>query len=205
MLADAANYDVRVHEALREFAINRPGLTINYLETANRPQFEAMLQQLLASDPELQQFTAEQKKRLFELWSGRDPLDELLRNVQTHPEWLEFAWPGVAPYHAGRHEFEEAWQFVRRYAPPPALPQHTSAASISQLKPELYAAGYALYQAQMDAGKTDDALATIRHFTARPDAPPYFLYLEAEAWAAKENWERAWQSWQNYETASRRH
>ncbi len=209
MLTDAANYDARVHEALREFAINRPGLTINYLEAATRPQFEAALQKLLADDPELQQFTPEEKKRLFELWSNRDPLDELLRNVRTHPEWLEFAWPGVARYHAGRREYEEAWQLVRRYAPPPVLPKHASGASILQLKQELYASpddyavGYALYRAQIDAGKTDDALATLRHFTIRPDAPPYFQYLEAETWATKENWDRTWQSWKAYESAGR--
>jgi hypothetical protein len=61
-----------------------------------------------------------------------------------------------------------------------------------------YAVGYALYRTQIDSGKTDDALASARHFTARPGAPAYFHYLEAEAWAAKENWERVWQSWQRY-------
>ncbi|CAN5591786.1 hypothetical protein BH18VER2_BH18VER2_03430 [soil metagenome] len=52
----------------------------------------------------------------------------------------------------------------------------------------------------MDAGKTDDALPTIRRFTVRPDAPAYFHYLLAETWAAKEKWERAWQSWQAYQS-----
>ena len=36
MLTDAAKYDAKVHAALREFAINRPGLTINYLEAATQ-------------------------------------------------------------------------------------------------------------------------------------------------------------------------
>ena len=54
-----------------------------------------------------------------------------------------------------------------------------------------------------DSGKTEDALATVRHFTARPSAPAYFHYLEAEAWAAKQDWERAWQSWQDYKLASK--
>ena len=207
MLTDAANYDARVYAGLREFALNRPGLTINYLEAATRPQFEAALHELLAADSELQQFTPEQKRRLFALWSNHDPLDELLHSVQTHPEWLEFAWPGVARYHAGRHEFEEAWQLVRRYAQPPSLPQSAAGGTIPLLQQELYAnprdyaAGYALYRAQIDAGKTDDALATLRHFTARSDAPAYFHYLEAEAWAAKADWERAWRAWQEFKRA----
>jgi hypothetical protein len=197
-----------VHAALREFALNRPGLTINYLEAATPGRFEEALQDLLATDSELLQFTPKQKRRLFELWSNHDPLDELLRAVQSHPEWLEFAWPGVARYHAGRHEFDEAWQLVRRYAQPPSLPRSAISESIPDLKKELsanpgdYAAGYALYRAQIDSDATDDALATARHFTARSGAPPYFHYLEAEAWAGKQDWERAWQSWQDYKLAS---
>jgi hypothetical protein len=204
MLTDAANYDPTVHEALRELAINRPGLTIKYLEAATGPEFESALHQLLAADPELERFTPEQKRRFFELWASHDPLDELLASVRTHPEWMEFAWPGVARYHANRREFEEAWQLVRRYAPPPALPQNESGKSIPQLQqkiyasPNDYAAGYALYRAQNDAGRIDDALATVRHFTAQSEAPAYFHYLQAEAWAGKQNWERAWQSWQEY-------
>jgi hypothetical protein len=38
--------------------------------------------------------------------------------------------------------------------------------------------------------------------TAQSDAPAYFHFLEAEAWAAKKNWERAWQSWQQYQSVS---
>ena len=210
MLTNAANYDRKVHEALREFAVNRPRLTINYLEAATGPQFEAMLHELFEADSELRQFNPEQKRRLFEIWSNHDPLDELLRSVQTHPEWLEFAWPGVARYHAGRHEFEEACRLVRRYAPPPSLPQNVSTKSIPQLEQDLYsnpadfAVGYSLYRAQIAAGKTDDALATIRHFTARQGAPAYFHYLQAEAWAAKGDWERAWRSWQEFKSAALR-
>ncbi len=56
MLTDAANYDNKVHEALREFAIDRPGLTINYLKVATPAQFEAEMRDLLANDPSLQIF-----------------------------------------------------------------------------------------------------------------------------------------------------
>ena len=85
------------------------------------------------------------------------------------------------------------------------MPEVTGDQSIDDLEhkyqsnPDDIAAGYALYRAQVKAGKMDDALATARHFTARPGAPNYFHYLEAEAWAAQGNWERAWRSWQLYE------
>jgi O-antigen ligase len=208
MLTDAANYDPKVHEALREFALDRPGLTINYLEAATAPQFEAALRELLLRDPTLGRFNPAQKTRLFALWSNHDPLDELLRGVQTHPEWLEFAWPGLARYHAGRGEFAEAWRLVRQHAPAPALPRADETEPMPQLERKFfasandYAAGYALFRAQMAAGKIDDALATARHLTAQSDAPAYFHFLEAEAWAAKANWERAWQAWQQYQSVS---
>ena len=61
----------------------------------------------------------------------------------------------MARYHAGKGEFEEAWQIVRRYAQPPVLPGATAGVSIPQLEQKLYANpadyadGYALYRAQM--------------------------------------------------------
>ena len=204
MLTEAKSRDATVHRALHEYAAGRPDLTLRYLDDANDAQFEAGLRELFARDPNLAQFTPAQAERLFSYWSRRQLLEPLLQAVATHPEWLKFAWPGIARYHAERHEFAEAWALVRRYAPPPLLPQGTTADSILQLEqkfyanPSDYAVGYALSRAQISAGQIDDALATNRHFTARQDAPAYFRYLEAEAWAAKENWERAWQSWQNY-------
>ncbi len=208
MLTESKNRDATVHQALHEYAADRPDLTLRYLDDANDEQFEEALRELFARDPALAQFTPEQMKQLFAYWSRRERFDHLIQTVATHPGWIEFAWPGVVRYHAGRHEFGEAWQLVRRYAPPPRLPREVASDSIPQLEQMLYANpgdyadGYALYRAQMAAGRPDDALATVRHFTAHPDAPPYFHYLEAEAWAAKENWERAWQSWQDYCQAS---
>ncbi|MBA3544571.1 MAG: O-antigen ligase family protein [Chthoniobacterales bacterium] len=206
MLAEAASRDAKVHDALRDFALNRPDLMIKYLEVATASQFETVLRDLRARDPALAEFTSAQRMRLFALWSRREPLDELVQAVEAHPEWREFAWPGLARYHAGRGEFAAAWEIVRQNAPAPLLPQAAPAEPIPQLEHNLYsspgdfAVGYALYQAQMAAGQADDALATARHFTAQPEAPAYFQYLQAQAWAAKGDLERAWRSWQEYDS-----
>ncbi|MBA3881118.1 MAG: hypothetical protein H0X73_00060 [Chthoniobacterales bacterium] len=42
-----------------------------------------------------------------------------------------------------------------------------------------------------------------RHFTHEQSAPAYFHFLAAEAWAAKQNWERAWSAWQAFEAAKK--
>ena len=210
MLAESAARDSRVREGLREFALERPALTIDYLEEAKGTEFEKAVRELLAQNPTLAGFSREQKGRLFELWAQRDPLDDLLRLLAGHPEWVEFGWPGLARSHAERHEYEQAWEIVRRQASVPALPPPVEGKTVPQLEEELvaspgdYAVGYALYQAQMAASRPDDALATARHFTAFSEAPAYFYFLEAEAWAGRKNWERAWESWRSYQSARSR-
>ena len=206
MFLITATYDPAFRQALGRLAENQPGLTIIYFENISGAEFLAAIHELLARDPGLAQFSPAQKTKLFTLWSNREPLDHLVR-VMARPEWLEFAWPGIARYHANRYEFKEAWKLVRRYGEKPAMPEAAAVEPIPRLEQQLYtnqndyAAGFGLFQAQMTAGKTDDALATIRHFTAQPQAPAYFYYLESQAWAAKENWERAWRAWEAFESA----
>ena len=67
--------------------------------------------------------------------------------------------------------------------------------------PDNYGLGFQLYQEQMRQGLADEALMTARHFTELPGAPRYFDFLEAEAWAAKGNWERAWKARQKFDAA----
>ena len=50
-------------------------------------------------------------------------------------------------------------------------------------------------------GRIDDALLTARHFSERPNSPAYFHFLEAQCWAEKQNWERAWNAWQAFQAA----
>jgi O-antigen ligase len=204
MFALAAQLDHRALPGLGNFATGDPRLTITYLENIPADKFAPALQQLLARDPDLKEFDTVEKKRLFALWSRHEPLDGLVRATTAHPDWLEFAWPGVARWQAGRGEYREAWRLVRQYSAPPPMPVSSGAGSLPELErkfiadPRDYANGYALYRAQLATGKSDDALSTIRHFTAQPDAPAYFSYLEAEGWAMQQNWQRAWQSWDDF-------
>jgi hypothetical protein len=206
----AKEFDRGVLPGLADFASEDPRLTIIYLESLGGADFTAALQKLLARDPTLAQLNATEKTRLFALWSEREQLDDLQRAVAAHPEWLPFAWPGLARWQAAQGHYEQAWKLVRRFAVAPPLPNEKSSATIAQLEQEIYAnpddyaAGYALYRAQTSAGKTDDGLGILRHLTARSNAPAYFDYLEAEAWAARGDWQRAWQSWRDFREKTER-
>jgi len=154
-----------------------------------------------------QGLTQEEKLALFSLWSDRGDLDELALAVKQHPAWLEYAWLGMAKYYAQKKDFRSAYELTQRYGEPVALPRVDTNSSMQELEkrfsamPNNYGVGYALYRAQRQSGRVDDALSTARHFSERPNSPAYFHFLEAQCWAEKQNWERAWNAWQAFRSA----
>jgi hypothetical protein len=163
------------------------------------------LQRFLDRDPTLQTLSPEEKVTLFKHWAERGHPAELARMVETHPEWMPFAWRGLAKYQAAQKNFRAAVEMTRRYGESPALPPAAENASIDQLRqalhanPDNYGTGFQLFRAQMDQGMVDEALMTVRHFTDLPACPRYFHFLEAEAWAAKQDWERAWRAREKFD------
>ncbi|MEY2529441.1 MAG: hypothetical protein QOJ05_1531 [Verrucomicrobiota bacterium] len=207
MLGLAAKHNPRVHQSLEEFGMAHHDLALIFLQQAGGARFMAALQRFLDHDPRLETLTAEEKVIFFKAWAERGDAAELARAVETHPEWLSDAWRGVAKYHATQGDFRKAYEIIRRHGGSPPLPPVAEGSSIDQLRqalhasPDNYGLGFQLYQEQMRQGLADEALVTVRHFTELPGAPRYFDFLEAEAWAAKENWERAWKARQKFEVA----
>jgi hypothetical protein len=163
------------------------------------------LQRFLDHDPALQTMTPEEKTTLFKYWADRGDAAELARALETHPDWMPHAWRGLAKYQAAQKNFRAAVELTRRYGEAPPLPPAAQNSSIDQLRqalhasPDNYGIGYQLYREQMQQGLVDEALVTVRHFTDLPGAPRYFHFLEAEAWAAKQDWERAWKALEKFD------
>jgi O-Antigen ligase len=209
MLAMADRHSQPVHQSLEEIGIAQHDLALVVLGHSGGAQLMSALRNFLARDPDLQTFSSEEKIEFFSLWAERGDSEELARAVAAHPDWMSHAWRAMAKYHARRNDFRVAFEVVRRFAETPPLPAEAAGSSIDQLRqafhaaPENYGVGYQLYREQMREGKTDEALMTARHFTEIGSCPPYFHFLEAEAWAAKENWERAWKAWEKFQTAKK--
>jgi hypothetical protein len=207
MLALATQYSPRAHEGLADVGVVHHELALVYFEHSGGAQLMGAIHRFLEHDPTLQTMSAEEKSVFFKHWAHRGDGAELTRVVETHPDWMPFAWRGVANYQAGQKNFRAAVEIARQYGEKPVLPPVAQNSSIEQLRqalhgsPDNFGLGFQLYREQMQQGLVDEALMTVRHFTELAGSPHYFHFLEAEAWEAKENWERAWTALQKFETA----
>ena len=207
MLTRASLQNPEVNGILEALGLSEHDLALPYLNRIGGASFRQALAQLLRNDPNLQSFTETEKIALFALWSERGDPAELSQAVKQHPDWLNYAWLGMAKQNASQGDFRAAYELTQHYGDPVALPRVATDSSLEDLEkrfhaaPDSYGTGYALYHAQMQHHRIDDALLTARHFSERPNSPAYFHFLEARCWAEKQNWERAWNAWQAFQSA----
>jgi O-antigen ligase/polysaccharide polymerase Wzy-like membrane protein len=207
MLSDASLRSPEVSPILETIGLNEHDLALPYLSRISGARFNRALAQLLRNDPNLRSFGETEKLALFAFWSERGDPEEISRAVEQHPDWLRYAWLGVAKYKASKNDFRAGYELTQRYGEPVALPRVATNFSLQDLEnrfaaaPNNYGIGYELYRAQMQSRRVDDALLTARHFSERPNSPAYFHFLEAQCWAEKQNWERAWNAWQVFQAA----
>jgi hypothetical protein len=208
MLTAAILRSPEVNQILEEYGLNQADLAIAYLGRLSGPAFQRGIEKLLQRDPQLEMLDEPQKLSFFSSWSERGDLDKLSQAISAHPDWLRYAWFGMAKYDASRKDFQAAYDLTQRFGEAVAMPRISGSGSLQELQnryaanPDNVATGYALYLAQVQNARMDDALNTARHFSERPASPAYFHFLESECWAKKQNWERAWTAWLAYRTAS---
>jgi O-antigen ligase len=207
MLSDASLRSPEISPILEAIGLNEHDLALPYLNRVSDASFNRALAQLLRNDPDLQSFSETEKLALFAVWSERGDPEEISRAVEQHPDWLRYAWLGMAKYKASKNDFRAGYGLTQRYGEPVALPRVATNFSLQDLEkrfaaaPNNHGVGYELYRAQMQNGRVDDALLTARHFSEQPGSPAYFHFLEAQCWAEKQNWERAWNAWLAFQAA----
>jgi thioredoxin-like negative regulator of GroEL len=207
MIRIAEQFNRNLLGPLEQLSHTHGDLVLAFIERLHQEPFQRAIDRLLDEDPDLHAVSKATRPAFFAMWSERGDLSRLLEEVEQHPDWMAFAWRGVAKYQAQQGDRRGAVELVMRFTPRPALPQINSSASVDELErtlagdPANYAAGFALYQRQEADGRFDDALNTLRHFTEQRTAPAYFAYLESQAWARRSDWDRAWSAWQRYAAA----
>ena len=207
MMLTAKLQDPNARAIIRRLAFSERDLALVYFAQLNAEEFRPAFSKFFDVDPDLTAMTAEEKRELFQLWDNRGDINALVAAVNKHPEWLQYTWRSIAKYRGSTGDFHGACELMKKFDSNVAFPAEETGQSIEQLRERVYhttndfSAAYSLYRQQMNRGLIDDALTTIRHFTEFRSPPTYFYFLEAQAWAAKNNWERSWNAWQAFENA----
>ena len=192
-----------VRAGLIQMAHGQLDLQLVFLNFATSDEITPMLGDVLAEDPELSKLSGTQRMQLFRDWWERGDRAQLLAQFQAHPGWLADGWPFLAESYAEQQNYQQAWATVSRYAPTPSVPTSDADAPRDDLEHEFHdqdnaAAGVMLFLSQEKTGDIDGALGTLRALEKLKDCPRYIYYEEARLWASKQNWDLAWEAWQNY-------
>ena len=199
--------DPAARQIIRQLAFSEHDLALVYFAQLNAEEFRPAFSKFFDVDPDLVAMKPEEKRELFQLWDSRGDINVLIAAVNKHPDWLQFTWRTVAKYRGSSGDFRGACELMQKFDSKVVFPPEERGQSIEQLRERVYrdtnnfSAAYTLYRQQMNRGSIDDALGTIRHFTVTRKPPAYFHLLEAQAWAAKNNWERSWNAWTKFEEA----
>src|SRR5437764_11105201 len=123
MLSKAPLRSTGVSLILPELGVSRHDLALPYLARISGADFNRALAKVLENDPDLSSFSETEKLALFAFWSDRGDAAELSRATTQHPDWLPYAWLGVAKYDASKNDFRAAYELTQRYGEPIALPR----------------------------------------------------------------------------------
>jgi tetratricopeptide (TPR) repeat protein/O-antigen ligase len=195
-------------EQWREMGRENRDCLLFFFRTASAVDFTLELQRLLFDNPDLQSFTPEQLNILFSAWYSHGDKLALAETLRAHPRWEGIGWRELARVYSDYQDYRQAYETLVHYAGV-SLPEILPNESTESLGTRFRVAGGetdGLRLARVEAahGQVDDALAIIAVLSSRSRPSPLVRYVEAELWARKQDWPKAWRAmWQYVEEAKR--
>jgi tetratricopeptide (TPR) repeat protein len=174
-------------------------LQLVYFGWATPEEFKQELAGILREDPDLSRFGEGQLSALFPIWMGKGDPAQLGDLLMRHPRWLKAGYRTLAGIDAAKMDFVDAVDLMEKYLPAPRIPpapqmDHAEAVRRFQEDNGDTAAGMALYQAAITAGREADALQTLRALAASPSCPAYVRYLEGQLLVKQGDPGEAWKA-----------
>jgi len=187
-----------VRSELARFSRASPDYLVVFLQQSDNLECELLIGQLIEAEPKLESFSSEQRKALFSVWYQRGDRSLLISSLLANPEWQKEGWLWLAYSFAEKKEFERAFQIARESIPAPTVPEFSTGKSLVELerafrfRGEDLQAGIEYFAAQRAAGMTAEALETVISLQRVKTHPAYLVFLEAELWSEKAEWQKAW-------------
>ena len=191
-------------EGLAELALDRNDYLLSILPDSEADEADALLTHLLQVDPNLAKFTPVQRDQLFAAWWTQGDQVRLMEVLKAHPEWDIQTWMYQARFAAKENDFPRACAIMAKWVQPPSLPKNDSTRSVADLQ-ETYensedklTTGIMLLLAQVQAADSAGAITTLNALVKLPQHPRYLDYMLARMQADAQQWQPAWEAWQNY-------
>ena len=186
----------------------RPELLALWLSQAKAEEFLPTFATLRERDPDLKNFSDNSKTLLFITWYRWGDRTELLRELQSHPDWESSAWPLHVQMLAKERRFQEAIERARTCVEPPAFPDRETSKEEAERRwyrsPRDFGAAFALAEFRREAGDLSGSRVVLEKITQRPDVPSYFWWLRSNLESRENRWESAWESLHRYLQATYR-
>jgi hypothetical protein len=187
-----------IRSGLAKLSRTSPDYFVVFLQYSDRLECELLIGQLLDAEPNLESFTSAQRKALFAVWYQRGDRPALISRLAAKPEWQKEGWQWLATSHAENKDFELAYRIARESISAPTVPAFNASKPLPELERAFhfrgddFQLGLQLFAAQRSAGKIVEALATLQALQTAKTWPSYLAFLEAELWAERGDWEKAW-------------
>ncbi|MCB1227494.1 MAG: O-antigen ligase family protein [Verrucomicrobiales bacterium] len=179
MLNLSRNHDP-LHRDLLSLA-RTPEMMLRALSLAAPGDWSSGLERLLKKDPTLEHLNPTHRQQLFSLWSQRGNKDQLISELESHPDWQKDGWQIMVEHFANNSEFDRAWEIQKKFASVPSPGQSSSVTDLQQMErnflynPTDPRRGIDLFYAQKTAGKWDEAILTLEKTMQLPNAPDYLI------------------------------
>jgi hypothetical protein len=171
-----------------------------FFQHASPVEFRVEMDRLLADDPELKTFDADEKRMFFQTWYNDGDKLELAEVLREKPEWRAIAWKQLARVYADYGDYQNACATVREFGKIPALPEAPPGTTIADLElqarlsPTNTDIAATLCLALAKDGRIEQALARLEALHDVKGLPDYLLNLEAQMFERKGDWGKAWNS-----------
>jgi len=192
-----------IRPALRSLATT-PKQKLGYLTTCGKEDFSEALVDLLEIQPDLEDFSPDERLRLFQSWYDVGDRKQLIARLEQDAAWCAEGWPVLAQDRAAQGDFRGAYQLALKYLPSPAESRASRDGDLAKLRkdflfhPTDFNYGFALFEAESRKDLIDDALVTLDKISQIPDAPARVLYEQAVLLSRKGDDAAAWEKMKAY-------
>jgi len=196
----------RFSRELADLSTKNPDLRFRYLSSRGGSTFDNAIYHEINNDPELAQFTAEQRHLLLEHWARRGSGRMLRIHLKNYPQLTPNAWYYEALTLAAEGDYEAATDKAGRFMRIPAFPEFSRLliegdAELRRnylINPKNIVAGSLLLERQLQQNDLPGARETLALLSRNPELPDYVIYWQGELLRREGEFEACWKTWHPY-------